>query len=288
MVIADRAAIVVDSVFDEYYRFGTIELSIAAMVFAVQIYCDFAGYSIVAQGCSEIIGIKLMDNFDTPYFANSIKEFWNRWHISLSSWFRDYFYIPLGGSRCSAIKKYRNYFLTFLVSGIWHGASWNYIIWGIIHGIYQIVGMIFEPIKKKMQIRYKVKTEVFSYRLMQKMMTFVLVDFAWIFFRADSMQMASEYIKRIFQKWNPWVLTDGGIFEMGLDGKDLFILIVAIIVLFGADLLKCLKNEKFTLWIQKQNVWFEWLVIYGVFFAIVVFGIYGPGLEGTQFVYFQF
>lgn len=288
IVIADRAAILVDYVFKEYYRFGTVELCLAAMIFAIQIYCDFGGYSIIAQGCAEVLGVKLVDNFAAPYFAGSIKEFWSRWHISLSSWLKDYVYIPLGGSRCSDFKKYRNYLLTFLISGIWHGASWNYIVWGVIHGIYQILEMCLKPFREICIKRVGAKTEVFSFKLLRRCSTFFLVDFAWIFFRSDSMKMACEYIKRIFLKWNPWALADGRIFLMGLEEKDMKILLIAIIVLVVADILKYKYNQKITSWVQKQNIWFEWMIFSALFFGTIIYGIYGPGIESAQFIYFQF
>ena len=129
IVIADRIAVIVDEVFNRYYSYGTFVLILGAVCFALQIYCDFASYSTIAIGSAQIMGFTLMENFETPYFAMSIKEFWRRWHISLSMWFRDYLYIPLGGSRCSKIKKYRNIIITFLVSGLWHGANWTYVLW---------------------------------------------------------------------------------------------------------------------------------------------------------------
>lgn len=288
MVIADRAAVLVDFVFGKYYRYGTIELGLAAILFAIQIYCDFGGYSIIAQGAGKVVGVDLMDNFNVPYFSRNIKQFWSRWHISLSTWFKSYVYIPLGGSRCSVIKKYRNYFITFMLSGLWHGANWTYVVWGGIHGLYQVFGMILAPLKEKCNKRLGVRTEVFSYRLMQRISTFILVDFAWIFFRADSLRIACGYVKRIFTKWNPWVLADGGLWKIGLDGKEFFILVIAILILFAVDKLRYAHNQRIEVWIQKQNIWFEWLAIWGLLFGIIIFGEYGLGLEGTQFVYFQF
>ena len=131
IVIADRAAILVNSVFDNYTSYPGICRLIAAMLFAVEIYCDFSGYSNMAIGAAKIMGFTLINNFDSPYSSESIKEFWRRWHISLSNWFRDYVYIPLGGNRCSRVKKYRNLMVTFLLSGLWHGAGWNYLLWGV-------------------------------------------------------------------------------------------------------------------------------------------------------------
>jgi D-alanyl-lipoteichoic acid acyltransferase DltB (MBOAT superfamily) len=130
MVISDRISIFVDTVWDNYQNYGTIMLLLAACGFSIQIYCDFAGYSAIAIGVSKIMGINLMENFDTPYFSRNIKEFWRRWHISLSTWFKDYLYIPLGGSRCTAIRNSINIMITFLISGLWHGAGWRFVIWG--------------------------------------------------------------------------------------------------------------------------------------------------------------
>lgn len=130
VVIADRISIFVDNVYSQYWMFGTVELVVATVFFAIQIYCDFGSYSLIAVGAAKAMGFELMENFNTPYFSKSIKEFWRRWHISLSTWFRDYLYIPLGGSRCSRLKRYRNLMITFLASGLWHGANWNFILWG--------------------------------------------------------------------------------------------------------------------------------------------------------------
>lgn len=130
MVIADRVALLVDTVYDKYWLYGSTALILASVLFAVQIYCDFASYSSIAIGAAEIMGFSLMENFDTPYFSRSVKEFWRRWHISLSSWFRDYLYIPLGGNRKGKVRKYINTMVVFLTSGLWHGASWNFVVWG--------------------------------------------------------------------------------------------------------------------------------------------------------------
>ena len=149
MVIADRAAILVDTVFNGYYEYNSMALILAAIFFAIQIYCDFGSYSLIAIGTAKVMGINLMENFNTPYFARSVKEFWGRWHISLSTWFRDYLYIPLGGNRCSNIRKSFNILVTFLVSGLWHGANFTFIAWGAIHGIFHIIEEQLKPIKEK-------------------------------------------------------------------------------------------------------------------------------------------
>lgn len=149
MVIADRIAVLVSEVHDNYHMYGSTVLILAALLYGVQIYCDFSSYSTIAIGASHIMGFKLKDNFNVPYLSSSVAEFWRRWHISLSSWFKDYIYIPLGGNRCSKSRKYLNVMITFLVSGLWHGASWNFILWGGMHGAFQIVGSELTPVKEK-------------------------------------------------------------------------------------------------------------------------------------------
>lgn len=288
MVIADRISIVADNVFDRYYMYGSIELIAAAIAFAIQIYCDFASYSIIAQGSAKVLGFELVDNFDTPYFATSIKDFWRRWHMSLSGWFRDYLYIPLGGSRCSKIKQYRNIMITFLISGLWHGAEWHYFLWGGVHGIYQIVSQELQPIKKKMEKRLKVKTECESYRLLQILITFTLVVIAWIFFRAENIEAAIEYIKRIFCVIEPWVLYDGSLYLLGLDRFEMNVLKAALFVLFLTDLLKYRKKKRLDEFLMNQNIWFRWCALFFLLFFVLVYGMYGPKFDGKQFIYFQF
>lgn len=140
IVIADRASVLVDAIYNSPQEYKGLPLVVATLFFTVQIYCDFSGYTDIARGVAKLMGIELMINFDRPYFSKNIKEFWRRWHISLSSWLRDYIYIPLGGSRCSLIKKYRNIIITFLASGLWHGANWTFVLWGGLHGLYQVIG----------------------------------------------------------------------------------------------------------------------------------------------------
>jgi D-alanyl-lipoteichoic acid acyltransferase DltB (MBOAT superfamily) len=288
MVIADRAAILVDQVYNSYWSYGGIELILATVLFAVQIYCDFASYSQIAIGAAKIMGFELMENFNTPYFASSVQDFWRRWHISLSTWLRDYLYIPLGGSRCSKAKKYRNIMITFLTSGLWHGASWNYIIWGGLHGCYQIVGDILRPAKEKFNSRFRVKTESFSYKFGKVLVTFVLVDFAWIFFRADSLYDSIQVIGRIVTRWDPWVLFDQSLYTLGLNQQEMHILLVAVLLLFLMDIVRFRCQETIEVFLEKQCLWFRWGVIFFLLLFILVFGIYGPTFDAKQFIYFQF
>lgn len=288
IVIADRAAILVDQVYNSFWMYGSIELILATVLFAVQIYCDFGSYSLIAIGCAKVMGFTLMENFNTPYFATSIKDFWRRWHISLSTWFKDYLYIPLGGNRCSDKRNSLNIVITFLVSGLWHGASWSFIAWGSLHGIYQVIGKYLDPIKEKIELKFHIKTENFSYKLGQILLTFVLVDFAWIFFRMNSLKQSIQFIIRIVSRWDPWVLFDKSLYTIGLNQTEVHILILSLVILLLVDLVRCLKGVTIDIFLSEQNLWFKWTVALLLLFGIIIFGIYGPSLEARQFIYFQF
>jgi len=288
MVIADRAAFFVDTVYNGYWRYGSIELILATVLFAVQIYCDFASYSLIAVGAARVMGIRLMENFDTPYFARSVKEFWRRWHVSLSSWFRDYLYIPLGGSRCSKLCCYRNIMITFLVSGLWHGASWSFVVWGGLHGAYQVIGDRLRPVKMRIEDRLKIKRDCFSYKLGQVLTTFGLVNVAWVFFRAASLKEAFFILGRIVTGWNPWVLSDQSLYQLGLDVTEVHILAVSLLALFLVDQMKYKTGKTLDLFLREQLLWFRWLVLFTLLFGIIIYGIYGPAFSAAAFIYFQF
>ena len=288
MVIADRISLFVDGVFRDLYMVGTVETVLAAAAFAVQIYGDFAGYSAIAVGAARIMGFELTENFNTPYFSESIGDFWRRWHISLSSWFRDYLYIPLGGNRKGKIRKYLNLMITFSVSGLWHGAAWTFIIWGGIHGLYQIIGDMLKPVRKRFNELLKVKTDTFSYKLGKILVTFTLVDFAWIFFRGESIKQICFFFNRMFTKFNPWVLFDESLFRYGIDRREWGILAVALLILFFVDLLRYKKNLNFGDFLVKQNLWFQYAALFLLTASVLVYGEYGINFDSNQFIYFQF
>ena len=288
MVIADRAAILVDTVFNSYYEYNSMALILAAVFFAVQIYCDFGSYSLIAIGTAKVMGINLMENFNTPYFARGIKEFWGRWHISLSTWFRDYLYIPLGGNRCSNIRKSFNILVTFLVSGLWHGANFTFIAWGAIHGIFHIIEEKLKPIKEKYLNNFNIKTNVFSFIILEITITFIIVDLAWIFFRSETIHDAINYIYRIFTRIDLWTLFDGTLYNLGLNLFEMNILIIALFILISFDLVKYIKKENIFEFLSKQNLYFRWFVILFLIFYIIVYGKYGAGFDPKQFIYFQF
>ena len=288
LMIADRLAVLVDNIFGKYFVYGSYVLILGAIAFSLQIYCDFASYSTIAIGAAQVMGFTLMENFDTPYFAMSIKEFWRRWHVSLSSWFRDYLYIPLGGNRKGKVRKYINIMITFLVSGLWHGANWTYVFWGGLHGIYQIIGELILPLKKKIVDIFKIDINAFSHSFIKIICTFILTTFAWIFFRADSILESFAYIGRMCTKPDPWVFFDSSLFKLGLNQTEMFILSASLILLIIVSLVQYIRKLRFNDFMMLQNGWFQFAVFYLMVTIILVFGEYGSWNDANAFIYFQF
>lgn len=288
MVISDRAGIFVDNIWQNLFTCGTVETVIAALAFSLQIYADFAGYSAIAIGAARILGLELDTNFRTPYFAESIAGFWRRWHISLSTWLRDYIYIPLGGSRCSRIRKYRNVMITFLVSGIWHGASWSFVIWGGLHGLYQILGDLLKPLRRKLCIRTGIRENTFSFRLGRILWTFLLTSFAWIFFRAGSLSNAIYFLNRMFTRWDPWVLFNEDIYAFGLVHLEFNILTLGTLLLLAFDLISARKKRDFGELLSAQSLWLRWLVCLFLILSVLLLGEYGIDFSSGQFIYAGF
>lgn len=289
MIIADRIAIFVDTVFDveSYSTHHGFTVAIAMVLFAIQIYCDFGGYTYIAMGAAKIMGFELMDNFRMPYLAMNIKDFWDRWHISLSTWFRDYLYFPLGGSRKGAVRKYVNILIVFLVSGLWHGASWHYVLWGAIHGVMRVVGELTVKVREKIYTALHFDTDTLAVKMWRVICTFSLVSLAWVFFRAESIGQAVDLIQNMFSTYNPWVLTDGSLFALGLDAKEWNVLLVSILFLIVVDVCRYKKVPLMDIF-MKQNLWFRWLAFYAAIMAVVLFGVYGAQYDAAQFIYFQF
>tara|TARA_B110000971_G_scaffold186533_1_gene195333 strand:- start:3287 stop:4105 length:819 start_codon:yes stop_codon:yes gene_type:complete len=198
VVVADSLATSVNTVFSNYNDYGTMSLLLASIYFSFQIYCDFSGYSDIAIGTSKLLGFELISNFKFPYFSRTIPEFWRRWHISLSLWFRDYLYIPLGGSRLSNLNSLRNIFIIFIISGFWHGANWTFIFWGLIHALLYLPSFIFKTNRNNLHNDLAENRHLPSFKeLTQVITTFSLTTFAWIFFRSNSIQDAFSFIAQI-------------------------------------------------------------------------------------------
>lgn len=288
MVIADRAAVLVKQVFALYYQCSGSALLLAAVLFAVQIYCDFASYSVIALGAARILGIELMVNFEAPFFSRSVGEFWRRWHVSLSSWFRDYLYIPLGGGRCSKPRKYFNNMVTFVVSGLWHGASWHFVVWGAIQGIYIIIGDMLRPVKMRINERCHIRVKSFGYQLAQGICTFSLFTLSLIFFRAETTKDAVYYIERMFMHFDVWSFFNEYIYHLGLDRKEMGVLLFGIFILILVDAYYVRKKELFDSLVKEQCLAVQYAIAAAFVVMVIVFGVYGEGYDASQFIYFQF
>lgn len=287
IVLADRIAIFVDTVYGDCEHYQGIYLIVATILFAVQIYCDFSGYSSIAMGTAKLLGIELMDNFNAPYLSTSVADFWRRWHISLTSWFKDYLYIPLGGSKKGSLRKYFNKMIVFMLSGLWHGAQLTFVVWGAINGLYQVIGEILMPIREKVSDALGVNRDSEGFCVLRAIVTFTMIDFSWIFFRADSLGRAVYIIKSIFSAENIWTLFDGSLYNCGLDEKNFRFMLIAVIVLLVADFLKR-KGIMVREIILRQDSYIKCLVVSLSILMIMVFGKYGPAYDAVNFIYFQF
>lgn len=283
LVIADRASLLVNQVYGNYGNYGFFELVIASILFAFQIYCDFGGYTNIARGAAQVMGFSLIQNFRQPYFSTSIKDFWRRWHISLTSWFTDYLYIPLGGNQKGIIKQNFNILIVFGISGLWHGASWNFVAWGLLHAVYQVAGNLKSQIRKKSGIGAEnITQDSFSQKLGKGFATFILVDFAWVFFAADNFSHACLIFRQMLTTFQTT-----SIYEIGLDRGNWFMLFFGIIILTMVDFIHERGKSIFFL-LNCQTLWFRWILYLGLIWCTIMFGIYGVNYDSSQFIYFQF
>jgi alginate O-acetyltransferase complex protein AlgI len=286
LVIADRAGIIVDKVYANPGSYCGSILLFATLLFIVQLYADFAGYSNIAIGIAETLGFRIGKNFNHPYFSKSVAEFWRRWHISLSSWFKEYLYFPLGGNRRGKLKKYRNVMIVFLISGLWHGASWSFVVWGFLHGFYQITGALLLPLRNRIASFLHFDRGSFFGRFVRIGINFTLVGFAWIFFRASSLPVAITVIKKMFTAFYPSVLVSGAIFTLGLNARNVALLFVSAAILICISLLGRKRDLRET--ICEKNIVVRWAVYIAFTLLILVFGMYGAGFNPQSFIYAQF
>ena len=285
IVIADNLAILVDGIYNNVDSYSGIALIIATIFFTFQIYCDFSGYSDIAIGTAKVMGFELRENFKRPYFSKSIREFWQRWHITLSTWFRDYVYISLGGNRVIKWRWYYNILITFLLSGLWHGANWTFIIWGALHGFYLITALLLSKPKEKI---FKIIKNISPQlnKIMDVALTFILVAFAWIFFRANSLSDAIYVITNLFGDYESIMNINSIKMQfrgIGLYTDDIIKNCILIIILITYSLYERGGNvwEKLS---QKPR-WYRWAIYY-----ILIFGILfvAPHSAVNNFIYFQF
>jgi D-alanyl-lipoteichoic acid acyltransferase DltB (MBOAT superfamily) len=274
LIIADRLAVIVAEVYDSPGKFSSLQLITATYAFTFQIFCDFSGYTDIARGCARILGINLMENFRAPYLSRSIPEFWSRWHISLSTWFRDYLYIPLGGNRVIFWRWQFNIMVVFLVSGLWHGADWKFAVWGLLHGLFFLGASLLSRMGRNIIAPPRLG---FVWTALKVAVTFHLVVFAWIFFRANTFGDALLIVHKIFaHPLQTPILTP----LFGVPG--LMVVAGAIAVLFFVNLLEWKGSP--AMFLDRCPIWIRWPIYYALIFAIVV---YAP-LGEKQFIYFQF
>ncbi len=274
VAIADRLAFYVNDVYNNLESYTSGHYIVATYFFAYQIYCDFAGYSLIAIGSAKVLGFSLMDNFRTPYYSKSISEFWKRWHISLSTWFRDYVYIPLGGNRTVKWRWYFNLFITFLVSGLWHGANWTFVVWGALHGSFLIAAIVKNNFEKKFRLMTFLKTKN---KYLKIFITFHLALLAWIFFRANSISDAVDVIIGILN-FNLSSVATQSVDILGVAAGFLLIVLLEIAQLY-------FRNRKLENFLEEKNI----VIRYAIYtFFILIFLNFGVFHNAGQFIYFQF
>ncbi len=272
IVIADNCAIILNPIFENHTEHSGSTLLLGAILFAFQIYGDFSGYSDIAIGTSRLLGFSLMQNFAFPYFSRNIGEFWRRWHISLSTWFRDYLYIPLGGSKVGLVSKIRNVFVIFIVSGFWHGANWTFIVWGLLHTIYFMPLMLLNKNRKHLQSINTNRIYPSIKEFISILTTFSLVVVAWVFFRSDNLTMAFQYLSKIF---SVSLFVMPSVFPLRL--------FIFIGLLLGVEWINRDKNHGLEINSAYLSPLFKRLIYLTLLLVIILFGS-----ESETFIYFQF
>ena len=281
MLVADHLAVIVKTVFSDVHSFSGDQIVFSVLCLSFQIYLDFSAYTDIALGSAQILGLSLTENFRAPYLARSLKDFWRRWHISLSTWFRDYLYFPLGGSRRKKLRVCLNVIIVFAVSGLWHGAAMTFVIWGLLHGIMQAAGILLKPVRERI---YKiVPKDRFVMKVLSLAGTFLLVTAAWVFFRADSTADALYVLKSsILWFANPSLPS---LALIGIGKKTLVISGLFLIAVCTVDVLK--EKHNISDWLCRRDV-LRYAVFFVLIISILIFGYYGNAYDPQDFVYFRF
>ena len=286
MVIADRAALLPDTLYRSPESYGGAVTLLVIILYCFQLYCDFAGYSAIAIGAGRVLGVDLIENFRSPFLSGSLTELWRRWHISLSSWLKDYIYIPLGGNRKGTARKYLNILLVFAVSGFWHGAAWTCIVWGLLQGILQIIGRLMMPVRDALVSAFHVDRRSFSHRAAKTVFTFMMFVFTFVFFRAPTMKAAVQVFTNLFEP-RLWELTGGKLMEMGAGMPDMVLLALSLGILVFADIAGY-RGIRMQDRLKRQSLPFRWIVYIAAVLLIAVCGMWGPGYSAASFIYAHF
>ena len=303
LVIADRIGIFVDSVYGNWENYTGIIFIVATVAYAIQIYADFSGCIDIVSGISEMMGIKLAENFHHPYFAKTVAEFWRRWHMSLTGWFKDYVYLPVSTSRLvkNAKKTFRAKWgekaelligtsipilVVWVLTGIWHGAAWNYVMWGLYYGVLMVLSNAFADFNARLTVRLGIRPELFSWRLFQMIRTFAITCFGRVLFRVSSLRGALTIYGRMFSGLGLHNILGSKLFSYGLNLKNILLLAVSVVIMWAVDILQehmCIRDA-----LAKEHLVFRWILLYGCILAIALFGMYGPGYDAASFIYEQF
>jgi len=278
LVIADRLALFVNQAYNDPINQDGSVLILATYLFAFQIFCDFSGYSDIAIGAARVLGYELVDNFKTPYYSKSISEFWTRWHISLSSWFRDYLYIPLGGNRVVKWHWYYNLMIVFLISGLWHGANWTYVVWGGLHGFYLLSSIWTKKLRERLSQYFHLENFPQIQKTLKVFFTFHLVAFSWIFFRANSISDAILIVEKMFQ--SKLIFLKVFVIQNSYELK-----IALLGLLFMEFIHLSQKIQLSRQFLSEKPIWFRWAVYYILILGIFMFGEFN---QPKVFIYFQF
>lgn len=304
LAFAEYVGIVANTIFDSYTNYEGLMILVGSTAYGLQVYADFSGGMDIIRGAAQIFGIDMAVNFERPYFARSIAEFWRRWHITLGAWMRDYIFYPLSLSNAfaklgkSTRKIFGNYigkmlptflasFIAFMLVGIWHGSSWKYVAYGLWNSIIITSSILLDPFYKNLENKLRINTQCFSWRFFQIARTFLLVSIGRIFSRADSFKDSLRMIKRMFAEFNLWIFTDGSLENLGLSSKEITLVLFMLIVIFTVSLMQesgIHLREK----LDEQNLLFRWLIIIGAIVFLLIFGAYGAAYTASDFVYQQF
>lgn len=301
LVISERLVIVVSTVYNDFENYDGLYIVFATLCFTLQLYSNFSGSIDIVLGVSQVFGIMLPENFQTPFFSKSIQEFWRRWHITLGGWLKDYVFYPIlrtnffmglpgklkprfGKKTAKKITTFSALFILWFAVGLWHGGAWKYIIGsGIIQWIYIVGGELAEPIWTKLRKLFRINKDTKWFSIFQMVRTFLLMSFAFLFFNSAGFSTALSMIANIFTTWNPEALINGGLLQLGLDIKDWIILLISLSVLWIISI----RQQKGSVreWLADKNIIFRWILLYALLFWVILMGSYGPGYSAAEFIY---
>lgn len=284
LMIADKAAVLVNAVFSEPKMYVGWFVAVAILLYSVQLYADFMACTRISQGVARLVGVRLPENFDHPYASASIGEFWRRWHISLSSWLKDYVYIPLGGSRKGTVRKYLNVTIVFILSGIWHGDGMKFLAWGALHAAYQVIEGILERPRLFVEEKIGLRKGTPSWRIVRWVPTMLAVMFGWLVFRAPTLEDVGTMMSSMLSCNNPWIFTNGQIATLGLGVRELHVLVLSLVVLLFVERHE-MEHGSICEWVSEQHLVVRWCLHLIVIWSIWLFGTYGLELDASGFIY---